>query len=231
MAKTMNTRKKVQAQQTKPRELRAAQIAAELPEDQGALLAASLAATEAYHAALIAGDVDAAEAASERREAIIWKLNGGSFFASYADPDSAGNQVEAYCRAAPGEEPKWGQYGEFVITVDGVRAVVEVVNGFGRNATGLQFHAIDLDRPFISETGFRSHFATNTCGTTVAEVARGVMRETLAKGDRHGIAPTFRDSIENRAERWAWLDSEARAAAPAPTVTYVEGDGQMAFAF
>lgn len=49
--------------------------------------------------------------------------------------------------------PLWGQAGRFLITVDGVRALVSS-RGFA--GYGLEFRVVDMDRPFISETGYRS---------------------------------------------------------------------------
>ena len=55
--------------------------------------------------------------------------------------------------------PLWGQSGEFLVDVEGIRAVVRME---GRGFSWMhhfEFHAIDADTPFISETGYRSHFA------------------------------------------------------------------------
>ncbi len=82
-------------------------------------------ASREQHAAVLAGDDAAASTAAERYEATVWKLNGGGFFGCMGAEDAAGKIIERHCRAVPGAVPMWGQRGEFVIQVEGIRALVE----------------------------------------------------------------------------------------------------------
>ena len=57
--------------------------------------------------------------------------------------------------------PLWVQQGSFVVTVAGTRVRVETGGLFGIGCgsgfwPGFVAHAVELDRPFISETGYRS---------------------------------------------------------------------------
>ena len=57
--------------------------------------------------------------------------------------------------------PLWGQAGEFTVTVDAMRVRIEIKGMFGIGSTfclfpGFYARAVDMDRPFLSETGFRS---------------------------------------------------------------------------
>lgn len=207
------------------REDKAARIAAELPEDRAALLDAAAEAIRQFDAAVMDSDNDAAHAAWDRYNAVIWKLNGGSHFGTKADDDAPGYVVQRHCAATPGTVPLWGQKGEFLITVEGIRAVVEYDDGFGTMCAHFSFHSVDHDMPFISETGYRSHFAQPMGGMTVDEAAEGIMRGILAEQGRVLIAPDSRKFRKEREAR-AWLDS-----LPAPEVIYQDRGGQMAFGF
>nr|WP_012443532.1 hypothetical protein [Salmonella enterica]ABS71067.1 KlcB [Salmonella enterica subsp. enterica serovar Dublin] len=207
------------------RQEKAAVIAASLPEDRGELMDAAAEAIRQYDAAIVGCDDDAAHSARDRYEAVIWKLNGNSFFGTKADADSPGYQVERHCAATPGTVPLWGQKGEFLMTVEGIRAVVEFGDGYGSMYAHFAFHAVDLDLPFISETGYRSHFTPVMGGMTVDEAAEAIMRAILAEKGRVLIKPDSRQFYEGREAR-AWLDYTR----PAQTI-YQEGNGQIAFGF
>src|SRR6202023_4095907 len=69
--------------------------------------------------------------------------------------------LEHESAATPGSVPLWGQAGEFVITVGAMRVRIELHGMFGIGSTSCLFagfyaHAVDTDRPFLSETGFRT---------------------------------------------------------------------------
>jgi hypothetical protein len=212
----------------KTRNARAAEIAATLPKDRAGLLACALEAVGALHAAVLTVDDKAAAAAADRYEAVIWKLNGRTFFGAHSvvNPDAAGHLVEQHCRAQPGAVPLWGQRGEFLITVSGVRAVAELRDGFGRFRVGFAFHAVDADKPFISETGYKSHFEAYGGGRTVEQVAIGVFSTYLA-GGRCMLEAKYRERLAVEL-CWPWL---APAPAMAAELAYEERGGQLAFSF
>ncbi|WP_322075525.1 klcB [Burkholderia cenocepacia] len=163
------------------RELMAAELAEGLPSDAEAILAAAAGIIEELNTAILAGDGEAAERAGTRYEACIWRLNGGTFFGSDSDEHAAARVIANHCRAVPGAVPLWGQRGEFLLVVNGIRARVVCETGFGMFHTHLAFHVVDLDRPFISPTGYKSHYDTARGGMTVDEVARGVFKAYLAQ--------------------------------------------------
>nr|WP_011666375.1 hypothetical protein [Bordetella pertussis]WNV60317.1 KlcB [Bordetella pertussis]BAF33450.1 KlcB [Bordetella pertussis] len=175
----------------------AAELLAELPADRDGLLAAAVAAVVEIDAAVMRGDGAAAEQAGDRYEAIIWKLNGGTNFGCMADDEAAGHVIERHCAAVPGEVPLWGQRGQFLAVAGDVRALVEYEAGYGGPLNAhFQFHAIDLDRPFISATGYRSHFDTVRGCMTVDEAARGIMAAMLAEKKRPVlIEASYRDRL------------------------------------
>ncbi len=175
----------------------AAELLAELPADRDGLLAAAVAAVVEIDAAVMRGDGAAAELAGDRYEAIIWKLNGGTNFGCMADDEAAGRVIERHCAAVPGDVPLWGQRGQFLAVAGDVRALVEYEAGYGGPLNAhFQFHAVDLDRPFISATGYRSHFDTARGCMTVDEVARGILTAMLAEKKRPVlIEANYRDRL------------------------------------
>ncbi|MCA8285241.1 klcB [Burkholderia cepacia] len=175
----------------------AADLLAALPADRDGLLAAAVAAVVEIDAAVMRGDGAAAEVAGDRYEAIIWKLNGGTNFGCMADDEAAGRVIERHCAAVPGDVPLWGQRGQFLAVAGDVRALVEYEAGYGGPLNAhFQFHAVDLDRPFISATGYRSHFDTARGCMTVDEVARGILAAMLAEKKRPVlIEASYRDRL------------------------------------
>ncbi|KVW77424.1 hypothetical protein WK99_27915 [Burkholderia ubonensis] len=187
------------------------------------MLAIALDAVRELHAAVVADDAATAEVASDRYDAVVWRLNGDTFFGCRV---GAGELIEQHCRAERGNIPMWGQAGEFLINVSGVRSIVEVDDGFGRFRVFFKFHAVDVNKQFISETGFRSHFEVFQSGKTVDEVAKAIFAAFLAKG-RTMIDPDRREDLESKnASKWPWLATAEEAAA-----AHVETTGQFAFGF
>ena len=164
------------------------EVAAELPESREGLLKAAKKAVSDLNAAVMQNNVIAAGLADEKYQAVIWKLNGGSFFGSMANDGSAGRVVEDFCRAGVSEVPGWGQSGEFFIEVDEVQARVAFSSlGLGRVHYG--FYVVDPSKPFISETGYRSHFAGWGGGRTVSQEAERHFRTLLKDSFFPGVKP------------------------------------------
>ena len=176
------------------RDKQAAELAASMPDDQAALLDVAMASVDDLHAAAIGGDQKATRAAADRYEATVWKLNGGTFFGCMADVNAPGHLVERHCRAVPGEVPKWGQSGDFLIEVEGIRAMVEFGDGMSLLHTEFIFHAVDLDKPFISETGYRCHYDDIYLRQCVDEAAAAVFAAYL-KDKKHPIDEEYRDRL------------------------------------
>jgi hypothetical protein len=94
--------------------------------------------------------------------------------------DGAGTILAEKTRAPVGATPLWGQEGEFIIEAAGVTVRMETDGIFGISTRyvllpGFAAHAVDFDKPFISETGFRSFIGYG------ARVEPGVTIEAFAK--------------------------------------------------
>ncbi|PWJ81517.1 hypothetical protein C7441_11049 [Pseudaminobacter salicylatoxidans] len=99
---------------------------------------------------------------------------------------SASQWLGEQLAAIPGEVPMHGQPGRFVLTVHGCRTDVRYPGLFG--GPGLDGRVIDLDRPFFSETGYRSfmiggiaheRYFTDEGEMEVDELCRIVMESSL----------------------------------------------------
>lgn len=178
---------------------------ADVPAEQFPALAKQ--AAEQYHDAVLAGHVDALDRAEDAYTALVYKLNGDSLHGCKADADSAGHVLARAVAAQPGQVPGWGQAGEFLLEVDGLRVWVVVPHHMLGNHRFCDFRAVDLDKPFVSETGYRSVTltATSSIGETVDQAAR---REVLELIQAAGKLKTIEgEYVERRGadKRPAWL--------------------------
>ena len=133
-------------------------IAQQLPDDHRILDVAYSALID-LNKACMTGDPQQRHDAVYRFEACIWKMNGKTFFGCNAGEHEAAHVISEYCRADDGSIPMWGQHGDFIIeSFSGMRARVKVEAGCMMGYLSTSFHAVDLNAPFVSETGYRSHF-------------------------------------------------------------------------
>lgn len=208
-------------------DFKVASVAAALPTERAALLGLVAQAAEDLHASALASNAEGVHTARELYFAIVWKLNGGSFFGCMdsSNPEAGGILVKDHCKVAPGIVPTWGQCGKFLIAAEGMRAIVEFDDGFSRFTSHFSFQAVDAHAPFISETGYRSHFENMRLGCTVDEAAQHIFADYVQKR-RKLIAPEYRDRLAAQAAL-AWLADLPSAAAS----VFQDRQGQMAFGF
>lgn len=128
---------------------------AALPTEPEALEQVAAAARELFNDA-VRGSVPAqADAAILRYKAAVYRLNGDTWFGCRAS-GGAEHRLQAAQAAPVGSLPGWGQAGQWLLEVDGMRLRVEV-DPYGLGVHGVGFHAVDAGAPFLSNTGFRSH--------------------------------------------------------------------------
>lgn len=113
-----------------------------------------------HHERMMAADVEAVMALREEAHRLAFRLNGGDP-GILAGPDAPGCALARQTAAEDGAVPLWGQCGNFVIETCGMRVRIEIDGVFGICAShvywpGFSAHAVDLDAPFLSETGYRS---------------------------------------------------------------------------
>lgn len=200
------------------------------PEFQ-AVLAALPAATEVAALEQLAADSMAlfndairgnapeqAALAKLRYDAVAYRLHGDSFMGCAVD-DGSLVRLERQLAAVPGAVPSWGQGGEWLVEVNGMRIRAKV--GHGPHGTiPLDLRAVDLDRPFLSPTGYRSHWIhyDQWFGRDLAGAVRAELERSLQQKDWQPVP------IEDRDKPWvkampAWL---------APALEGVTRNGQQA---
>jgi hypothetical protein len=134
---------------------------------------------EEHHAAMLAGQVDEVMFCREEAHRLAVKLNGGKAGILAAD-SSPGYVLARETAAAPGAVPLWGQKASFTVNAAGARVRIEMDGVFGLFATtgfwlSFSAYAVDFERPFISETGYRSFLGLH------AEPVPGITPDVFAE--------------------------------------------------
>lgn len=155
-----------------------------------------------HHAAMLAADIDEAMRVREDAHRLAAKLNGGTC-GIIAGPDAPGCILETGTAAAPGTVPLWGQAGEFIVAMDAMRVRIEIQGMFGTGTRfclfpGFHARAVDMDRPFLSETGFRAFYGLSGAlvpDLTPEQFVRAAIAahvRTELKGRLKAIEPRYR---------------------------------------
>lgn len=115
---------------------------------------------ERHHAAMLAGDLDEVMKLRDEAERLALFLNDGEP-GILAGPEAPGCMLAALTLAEPDTVPLWGQGGSFVIDVRNMKVRIELDGLYGIGASyspwmNFAAHAVEKDKPFLSETGFRS---------------------------------------------------------------------------
>ena len=142
---------------------------------------------ERHNAAMMAADIDETMGLREEAHQLARRLNGGDT-GILAGPDSPGNVLARDTAAPENTVPLWGQEGSFIITIEDMRVRIEMDGMFGIGAgfgfwPGFSAHAVDTDKPFISETGYRSFLGIHAdaeSGLTPDAFAAKVIRAHIA---------------------------------------------------
>ena len=182
---------------------------------------AAMQCAEKYHDAVLAGHVEVLDQMEAAYKALVYKLNGDTMFGCGAEEGSAANVLAHAVAAKPGQVPRWGAAGEFLLEVEGLRVRVVVLSNMLGNHLTCELHAVDLDRPFISTTGYRSAGLTvvSSLGETVDQAARCLVLDLLQNEGR--LKPIAADAgVRVRPQKVpVWL---------ADALAGVRPDGQLA---
>lgn len=155
-----------------------------------------------HHAAVLAADTEKVTQLRRESKQLALRLNNGDP-GILARPDAPGYVLARESAAPSGTVPLWGQDGEFVITVGEMRVRIALDGLFGIAGSvqfwpGFAAHAVDEDRPFISETGYRSFLGIHAAPVpdlTPDEFAAKVIAahiERALKGRLRTIEPRYR---------------------------------------
>lgn len=151
-----------------------------LPADRGELEQLAAYMLQLFNDAMIAGSARDIETSALRYNAVVYRLHGDTFMGSGTE-DGAGGQLLKKLAAPAGVVPGWGQAGEYLLEVDGMRLRV-VVDPWGMRGTySLSFYAVDASAKFISDTGYLSQFLhpDKHVGHTFGQAVRGLVEQLL----------------------------------------------------
>lgn len=197
---------------------------AELPEDDEGLVEEFGACLERYHDAAIAGDETAMVNEALRMEAAIsnvWHCPPGEKYGGDDRFDcwrSAASWLLDQTAAPDGEVPLYGQRGRFMLMVLGCRTDFHYDGLFG--ICGGSANVIDLDRPFYSDTGFRSFqvcphgYVLHTGGIEPDDYLRRVCEKQLESQNLVRVSNGEMGRKPDTTTRHAWI-KERRGEDPA----------------
>jgi hypothetical protein len=154
-------------------------------------------------AAMLECDGESAGRLQQEAEELAVKLNGGTRFAMCVD-DGGAASLERATREPDGQVPLWGQQGVFDIEVrcesgEACAVRVDFEGIYGTCFSGFSANAVDWDKPFISETGYRSflgHSHALAGGVSVQDYARRTIEAHIAgelKGKLLPVRPEYRE--------------------------------------
>lgn len=197
---------------------------AALPEGPAELEALAEQYQRTFNAAVLAGHLDVLKAQEDALAAVATKLNGGVMRGALGDESPLGAII---ARKAPpmGQVPLWGQDGEFLLEVEGIRIRVRARSSRLKVVLDVDLNVVDLDQLFVSETGYRSTYiwADRSLGLTVDQAVRRDVEQMLAA---KGGKPRMVEPDAFIRQRWdgvpAWL---------ADLLAGVKADGQLLMGF
>ncbi|MBC7314495.1 MAG: hypothetical protein H5U11_18540 [Rhizobium sp.] len=158
-----------------------------------------------HHAAMLGGNVDETMRLRDEAHKLALRLNGGEA-GILAGPDAPGCVLERETAAQLPAVPIWGQTGDLEITVGAMRVRIAMNGVFGIGSSigfwpGFAAHAVDLDKPFLSQTGYRSFLgihADPVAGLTPPEFAAKVVTAHVER-DLKGKLFTIEDRYRKAA--------------------------------
>lgn len=154
---------------------------------------------ERHHEFMLAGNENLAMSIRKEANRLAREMNGGPGI--LASDDAAGEVLMRETAAPEGIVPLWGQQGNFIITVGEMRVRIEQdglldIGGGCGFWLGFSAHAVDWNKPFISDTGFRSflgYLGEPAAGMTPDKVAEHFIRANIQsnKGKLQRIDPGY----------------------------------------
>ncbi|MEQ5778531.1 hypothetical protein J4E05_23650 [Thalassospira sp. NFXS8] len=179
-----------------------------------------------FDIAIRANESDAAQKAAQDFRALIVSANGAKGEFGIFAPDGAGTVMTAALAAKDEDVPHWGQNGLFVLETDHGRVLVGFTCPLDI-CSRFEFNAIDLDLPFISETGFQSHFYAEWPPVSVNEAAAIIFCQYAKAGKMTNIDPKYRQGRLERMPDFVQISSSDFQG----VLTKTDSTGQIGFQF
>jgi hypothetical protein len=152
---------------------------ASLPSTMDAGIAHYRALLEKHHSAMLVADKATALAIREKGNRLAVKLNNGEP-GILSGPDALGYVLMRETAARLGTVPMWGQRGDFTITIGDMPVHIVMDGMVGACASmdiwpGFSANVLEPEKPFISETGYRSFLGVH------AELVPGLTPDALVR--------------------------------------------------
>jgi hypothetical protein len=171
---------------------------------------------ERHHEAMMAADVEKSIAIRGEARDLAVKLNAGKLLGICGGPDAPACVLERETAAPPGTVPMWGQEGSFTIDFRSIPVRIEQDGMFGIGASSGNFlgfgaHAVDYDRPFISETGYRSFLGLHgdvPAGMTPDMIAGEAVKAYVDRECKGKLRKIDRNYVEREMARRAQKDTQ-----------------------
>jgi hypothetical protein len=188
---------------------------------------------ERYDAAMMKADTAAAVGVIEECELFLDHVYApfqDQRGVCYADVNG---QLSKANRAPDGTIPKWGQEGNFTITVSSIPVRIEIdhlcgLGMFGENLLPhFSIHIVEKHRLFLSHTGYRSFFCTmhdTEPGVTVADAIGRILREHVQREMKGKLEPYDPYKGYSPAHRRARMIEDGMIAADEPEPEPTEED-------
>jgi hypothetical protein len=163
---------------------------------------------EKHHAAMMSGDVEKTMAIRREADDLAYKVNGDDAGIK-GGPDAPCYVLERATAAPEGTMPVWGQTGEFTLDIDGMKVRIEQDGIFGTGShsmfwPGFAAHAVDYDKPFLSETGFRSFIGVHTDvvpGISPDKFAEQIIRSHVTRDRKNKLGKIGATYVEREMAR------------------------------
>jgi len=157
---------------------------------------------EKHHAAMLADEGSTVRQLRDEAHSLAVKLNNYEP-GILAHEDAPGCALARLTCAPDGAVPLWGQSGTFVVSCGSMKVRIEMEGIFGIGAgfmswLGFSAHAVDWEKPFLSETGYRSFLGVGGAlepGYTVERFCAAIIDAYVTrelKGKLRMIAPQYR---------------------------------------
>jgi hypothetical protein len=168
---------------------------------------------ERHHEAMLAGDEAAAMKLRQEAHELAVKVNSGDA-GICGGPDAPAYVLERATAAPTGTVPMWGQTGKFTINVCNMPVRIEQDGMFATGSLHMtlpafEAHAVDYQKPFISETGYRVFIGVHADmvpGITPDVFARRMIEAYVAKECKGKLRKIERGYVDREMARRAEKD-------------------------
>lgn len=176
-----------------------------LPAGEEALLSHAAMRLEQFNDAMLCADEQAIKSAELFYWAVVWRLNGDTNFGC-ARNDGGLYKVQQHLAPPLGRPARWGECGEWLLEVEGMRLWVRTGCSSLGGSHGVMLHAVDAAAPFLSEYGEHQLqlWPDEFQGLDFVRALRKEVERLLAN-ECPPVA--LRESVRAGIKRPAWLDS------------------------